>query len=798
MAEALAVLLERCPFPGILGRICSHPCETACTRNRVDEPIAIAPLKRYLADLYSGKFFRLAPGPSQKEKVAIVGGGPAGLMAAYELRLRGYPVTIFEAEEALGGALRLYIPPYRLSRAVLEREVGLVEKLGAEVRLGLRLGRDVELAELRREYDAVFLALGAQQSLPLNVPGEDLAGVLDALSFLKTANAGAPLKIGPKTVVIGGGNAALDVARTARRLGAGQVTVVCLEAPEEMPAFPGEVAEAKKEGCEILHRLGVKSITGKEGRVTGLALMAVEQVFDEQGRFAPTFAEDLLTIIEADMVITAVGQTPDLGFLGPENDLAPGAGQRLEVDPQTLATAIPGVFAGGDLVTGPRTAVEAFAAGRRAAIAIDSYLRGQPLLEPLPPLASRPTDLIVDLTGVAQAKREHPPSLPYAERLAHPQTEVEFVLDRAGAEKEAGRCLTCVCSQCVTNCTFLQAYVEQYPYTEKELVRLLQERGESAPLIPYSCHFCGLCQAVCPKDLHAGEACLDWRRRLVNLGKGPLPQHQGIRNYVKWGTSPYFALALPDPATGKAERVFFPGCSLPGYSPHLVKAAYGYLRQRLPHTGIMLNCCGAPSDLTGEAPVLERVLDQVVEEMAKLGATELIAACTHCLHTIKEHRPEIKTRSFYEVMLDLGLPDFPQGAKGQRFHLQDACGARGAPEIHAAVRHLLQGMGHRLEEMPHSRERSVCCGAGGMVPAVDPELAGKMTAFCLSEAKHDLVTYCATCQATLVRAGHPSLHLLELMFNPAWPKVKSASPAGSLRRWWRRWRLKRYFQGLAR
>jgi Fe-S oxidoreductase len=340
--------------------------------------------------------------------------------------------------------------------------------------------------------------------------------------------------------------------------------------------------------------------------------------------------------------------------------------------------------------------------------------------------------------------------------------------------------------------------VEQCPYTEKELVRLLQERGESAPLIPYSCHFCGLCQAVCPKDLHAGEVCLDMRRRLVHLGKGPLPQHRGIQNFVKWGTSPYFALALPDPASGKAERVFFPGCSLPGYSPHLVRAAYDYLRQRLPHTGIMLNCCGAPSDLTGEAPVLERVLDQVTGEMDRLGAGELIAACTHCLHTIKEHRPRIKTRSLYEVMADLGLPEVLQGASARPFQVQDACGARKAPEIHAAVRRLLQDLGHRLEEMPHSGERSICCGAGGMVPAVDPVLAGKMTAFRLSEAKHDLVTYCATCRATLVQAGHPSLHLLELIFNPNWPKVKSASPPGSLRRWWRRWRLKRYFQGLAR
>ncbi len=790
-AAALDVVLKRCPFPGILGRICFHPCEGACTRNTLDEPIAIAGLKRYLADLDPQVVLRVTPGPERPQHVAVVGGGPAGLMAAFELRILGYRVTIFEAENALGGALRLYVPPYRLPREVLDREVSLVEKLGAEVRLRTRLGRDIHLEDLRRDFAAVFLALGAHKSLRLHVPGEDLPQVLPGLDFLKAANLGQAHRVGPRVAVIGGGNVAGDVARTARRQGAPQVTLICLETLEAMPASPWELEEAKLEGIDFLAGWGVKRILGQGEKVTGLELKAVAHLYDDQGRFAPTFHEDRLTTMAADAVLVAIGQTADFNLFGPGPAFDTATSHRLEADPLTLETKIPGVFAGGDLVTGPATAVEAFAAGRRAALAIHYYLEGKPLPDILPPLTSRSTKLIVDVSGVPPAPRRPMDRLTPAERLSTPLAEVELGFTEGQAAAEAGRCLSCACSECVKNCTFLQHYVTHYPYTEKELVRILQSRGEEEPLIPYSCHFCGLCQAVCPQDLHAGMACMEVKQHLVALGKGPMPQHQGIRNYVRWGTSPLFTLSRPDPATGKAERVFFPGCSLPGHSPHLVRAAYAYLRENLPDTGLMLNCCGAPSQLLGENEVLERVINRVAAEMEKLGAQELIAACTHCLHTIAECRPEIKTRSLYEVILEMGLPPgFKPGTPGV-FNIHDACGARQAPDLQEAVRRMVTAMGHSVEEMPHCRERSLCCGAGGMVPAVAAPLAQKMTDWRLSEAQRDLITYCATCRARFAAAHHPSLHVLELLFNPNWEKARTAPPAGSLIRWWRRWRLKR-------
>ena len=312
--------------------------------------------------------------------------------------------------------------------------------------------------------------------------------------------------------------------------------------------------------------------------------------------------------LEVDTVITAVGQTADFSFFGPGLAFDTATVFKLEADPVTLDTQIPGVFAGGDLVTGPRSAVAAFAAGRRAALAIHCSLQGEPLPRELPPLTSRRTELIVDTTGVTLASRQPMPHLSLAARTNQPEAEVELGFTDAAASAEAARCISCACSQCVKHCTFLQHYVQEFPGTEKGLV--LGERGLADPLIPYSCHYCGLCQAVCPKDLHAGRPCLSAREALVARGHGPLPPHKGIQNFVKWGASPTFALSRPDPATGKAARVFFPGCSLAGHATEVVKAAYDHLRRRLPDTGLMLNCCGAPSYFMGEKDVMLRIIRQ--------------------------------------------------------------------------------------------------------------------------------------------------------------------------------------------
>jgi NADPH-dependent glutamate synthase beta subunit-like oxidoreductase len=795
-AEALAVVLERCPFPGILGRICTRPCEAACSRQSLGGPIAIAGLKRYLADLDPEAVLRVAAGPERPERVAVVGSGPAGLMAAYELRLRGYGVTVFEAEAQLGGALRFYVPAYRLPREVLDRETGLIEKLGAEVRLRTRLGRDVQLEELRRDFAAVFLAVGCHKNLLLEAAGEGLDQVWYGLDFLRAANSGTPPTVGPRVAVIGGGDTALDAARSARRLGAREVHIMYRRTAALMPALESEVAEARREGVQF-HFLTLPVAILGEGRVQGLLVRKTELgEADAGGRPGPVPLAGSEFTLEADTVIIAVGQTADFRFFGPGLGFDTSSKAKLDADPVSLATRIPGVFAGGDLITGPRTAVAAFAAGRRAALAIAAYLEGRDLPEGLPLLTSPKTALAVDTTGVSPQPRQAMAELSPTERLAQPQAEVEQGFTPAAAREEAARCLACTCSQCVKNCTFLQHYVQGHPATAKELVQILADRGEAEPVIPYSCNVCGLCQTVCPQGLNAGLACLEFRERLVAAGKGPLSQHKGVQDHVRWSAHPIFTLSRPDPASGRARRVFFPGCGLPGHSPHLVKAAYAYLRQKLPDTGIILNCCGSNSQLLGDRQEAKQAADRVAAEMAKLGATELIAACTYCLLTIQDLLPGIRTRSIYEVMAESGLPPGLDRSRPEIFNIHDACGARQTPQIHEAVRQVVKDAGHDFEEMAHTRERSLCCGSGGMAAPVAPDFTARMTKARLEEARFDLLTYCASCRARLASAGRPSLHLLELIFNPRWRQHKASPPAGSKTRWFRRWRLKRHFEKL--
>ena len=651
LAEALAVVLERCPFPGILGRICTHPCESACTRNSLDQPIAVAGLKRYLADLAPDAVLNVAPGPDRPQRVAVVGGGPAGLMAAYELRRFGYPVTLFEAEPFLGGALRLYIPPYRLPREVLEREVSVVAKLGAEVKLRTRLGRDVHLEDLRRDFAAVFLALGAHKGLSLQIPGENLTGVMDGLSFLKAVNEGTPPAVGRRVAVIGGGNAAVDAARSAWRAGAEEVHLLYRRTADLMPALASEVEEARREGVQF-HFLTLPVRLLGDGRVRGLVAQKTELGEpDAGGRSCPMPVPGSEFTLEVDTVIPAVGQTADFSFFGPGLAFDTATIFRLEADPVTLATRIPGVFAGGDLVTGPQSAVEAFAAGRRAALAIHcSLARG------------------AAASGVAAPNQpQHQPHRGYHRRRArHPASRCPTSAWRPGRPNRTPKwswvspqprprpkptaASAAPAPSVSRTAPFSSTMCSSFPTRKKSWSVSSRNGGPTDPLIPYSCHYCGLCQAVCPKDLHAGRPCLSTREALVARGQGPLPPHKGIQNYVKWGASPTFALSRPDPATGKAARVFFPGCSLAGHATGVVKAAYAHLRRQLPDTGIMLNCCGAPSYFMGEKDVMLRVIRNVAGEMAKLGAQEVIVACTHCYQIFQEFLPEVKTRSIYEVL----------------------------------------------------------------------------------------------------------------------------------------------------
>ena len=454
-AEALSVIMEKLPLPGTLGRICPHPCESNCRRQDLDEPVSICALKRFVADQADWDNLPVPEIDKRDEEVAIIGSGPGGLSCAYHLALMGYRPIIFEAAAEPGGWLRYGVPEYRLPRKVLQREIDYIQRLGVDIRCNSPITPERTVSDLivRDGYPAVFISVGCQESVHIRVPGIETEGVVWAADYLKeVATTGIAPTAGKKVVVVGGGNVGIDAARIALRKGASRVTMVCLESPDEMPASPWEVEETEKEGIEIRHRWGVKQILPNGGKVKGVWLKKVAQIFDEQGHFAPKYFEDQLDTLDADIVIMSIGQrSSNLRFLTVADGIELTPRGLIKANPDTLATTRKGVFAGGDVVTGPYMAIAAIADGREAAISIDRYLRGLDLKE------GRQFPLRLPAGGKWQPipknqpkqRRSPIPTLPLEEWVQGFQ-EICLGLDPEAARAEAGRCINCgVCSECM-------------------------------------------------------------------------------------------------------------------------------------------------------------------------------------------------------------------------------------------------------------------------------------------------------------------------------------------------------------
>ncbi len=355
--EALELFKDAHPFPAICGRVCHHPCEGICTRGDADEPIAIQYLHRFLADVDFSEETCFVPevGEKREEKIAVIGAGPAGLSAAYFLTKEGYQVTIFEKLPVAGGMMAVGIPEYRLPRDIVAAEIKVIEDMGVEIKTGVTFGEDITFESLKGEgFQAFFLATGLHLSRLLNVEGEDLPGVLKGVDFLRDTAIGNTTSVGKKVVVIGGGNVAIDVALSAKRVGAQDISLICLEKRDEMPAWDYEIEEALEEKITIINSLGPKSFLEKDGQLAGIEFKRCTDVFDKNGAFNPRYDETDLTTIDADTIIVAIGQAADLSFAEKESIPISRKGG-LEADPLTLETSIQGVFAGGDVLYGPKS-----------------------------------------------------------------------------------------------------------------------------------------------------------------------------------------------------------------------------------------------------------------------------------------------------------------------------------------------------------------------------------------------------------------------------------------------------------
>ena len=453
--EAVQLIMERLPLPGVLGRVCPHPCEAQCRRVEVDEAIAIRDLKRYASDQVNLEELPLPEIEDRPEKVAVVGSGPAGLTVAYYLRLKGYQVTIFEALSTLGGMLRVGIPDYRLPTNILDKEINNILRLGIETETGQSLGTDFTLTDLEKQgFKAIFLAVGAHRSLKANIPGEDeFKGIHDAIDFLREVNLGDPKKPGEKVLIIGGGNVAVDSARVAKRLGCEEVTIVYRRSRREMPAYPEEIQGALDEGIKIHYMTAPVSIIGSDGKVSGFGCIKTELGEpDASGRRRPIPVEGSEFVIDCDAIIPAIGQRPYMDWAEDESDLSVSSWGTLEVNRHTMQTTIPHVFAAGDAVTGPASVIEAVAAGHKAVEAMHRYINGEDLDLYAEQIAAQEApgqdwcDIPDDLDEEVRVKPEHRNP---GERVSS-FDEVDLCFPEEEAKREALRCLDCgVCCECM-------------------------------------------------------------------------------------------------------------------------------------------------------------------------------------------------------------------------------------------------------------------------------------------------------------------------------------------------------------
>lgn len=439
--DGLRLIKEQMPFPSICGRICPHPCEAKCNRGNLDEPVAIEKLKRFLGDQDILRDRRWVPKRHRKKgkSVAVIGAGPSGLTAGYYLAIKGYDITIFEKLPVAGGMMVAGIPEFRLPKDVISAEVDIIKELGVDIRLNTEVGRDIDFKEIREKYDVVFLGAGCHKAIPLDIPCEkDDLPIVDGVAFLRTVNLGKNYPPKKKVIIIGGGNTAIDCARVCVRLGFKEVLILYRRTRDEMPANPWEVEEALEEGVKIRYLSApLKAMRcGESGIRLGCVMMEMGEP-DESGRRRPVPVPDKEFELDADLVITAIGQQPDLSFLTESIGSDISVNGLVRADLLTGKTDIPGVFAGGDVVTGPKTVVEAVAMGKRAAICIDKYLKGEDIL---PDTFPNWFSVQYIPQNVPEMQRIRPKTIGMRERLTTFKEVVQGFNEKE-ARIESGRCL---------------------------------------------------------------------------------------------------------------------------------------------------------------------------------------------------------------------------------------------------------------------------------------------------------------------------------------------------------------------
>ena len=605
---AIDVIRERLPFASVCGRICHHPCEANCRRDGVDEAVAIREVKRFVAERQGAAGATVRKVKQDKARVAIVGSGPAGLAAALDLAKLGYRPTVFEKFDVAGGIPATAIPTYRLPRDVLQQDIDWICAHGVEVVTGVEIGRDKTVEDLLCEgFEAVLIAVGLSKSRMLPLGGSDHKRVYPVLAFLTDAAFGRKIDIGDDVLVIGGGNVAMDAARTAVRLGAKRVRAMCLENDEEMPAWAWEKAEALEEGVSFIHRRGPVEILVSGGRITGMKHRKVTRVFDDNGGFAPQYDDGDIDTVECDTVIMAIGQMADMGFARASGLEVDDRG-RLKYDPATQRTSRANVFACGEIVTAPGSVVEACASGQRAARAIDLHLSGREIAidDALPPYIEEIAPATAEkVTHVErQAVRARP-----AEARAKDFAPIDETYSAEVAMREARRCMDCgggaevIIDKCAACLTCLRVCPFDIPVVT-----------DVARISSTLCQACGMCIVECPANAivarsWAVEGLVDETARKVASTDG-----QRIVAYVCGHHSPAAAWTgtLEDKLPG-VQEIYLPSMSRLGAAQILHALEAGA-------RGVIVVSCSLGADrYPGAVERVRKRVAQVRDMLAEIG-----------------------------------------------------------------------------------------------------------------------------------------------------------------------------------
>ena len=801
--EAIRVIRDKLFLPGTLGRICAHPCERQCKWNEGKSPMAIASLKRYAADHFDrAEDWDLETKPSNGKKVAVIGAGPAGLQAAIDCRREGCAVTVFEKLPVRGGMMRVGIPTYRLPRAGLEQEITYLDRLGVEFALDCEIGKDKPFTEILENFDSVIVAVGKHQGrVDTHLEHSDADGIFSAAAFLKEAAMDGKVENARGTVlVVGGGDVAMDCARTALRLqGVETVYSICLEESyDAMAASNEEVRGALQEGVKIAPAKAIQKIhVGADGRVSGVTLKKCVSMLDSEGRFAPVFDENDAMERSIDTIVFAIGQAVEGGFAAGQLEQRPNT--TFACDKETLqSTTNEKVFVAGDASGESVIVVQAMATGRRAAQSVLRFLKGESLTEgrELKDTWSYETKLQMPtnwdlITGTRADMQELDPK----ERIKS-FDEVALGYTKEEAEREADRCRQCECKLCMKECVMLKDYAD----CPKALFRDYLEHGyeNMDRMIAYSCNECSQCTLKCPKEFDLKQNFMAMKAAYAeeNDGLAPLEALQAsdagqIKECAEEYCTRVEGRVKPEteeePKVEKKKKtkyVFVPGCTIPAYSPERVEQVLRHLKESLgdENVGAMLQCCGKVTKMIGENGKFEERNKKAIDILDEMGAEVIITICPSCFKVFKETAKNQRVIAYWDLMRNLiGLPE---GAKGVGensdvvFNIHDPCATRNEVTHHESIRWILDELGYNWEEVERSGTNTRCCGVGGLVCSSNPELYERVYTRRVGDFNQDhIVTYCGSCRGTMQAGGKDAIHILDLIFDKTYTKDQ-AQPRG--------------------